>query len=331
MISPTPTAIPRVSTPHALPFSAVPHALRLSMKGKPQAIVLAATLLAYARTKPYCYPSNATLAADMGCSVSTIRNAMTTLRDAGWVRLELGSNQPNGRRIWLTWRCTPVPSQAPRLSQVSDTPQPAGPPAQPVEPPTQRAEPPTQLVEPPTQPVEPESRIVVVEAKKESSEEATVTDFTLRSRPDQSSQASTITVPASASPSPISFDLRAIGQPQVIPVPTTAPRPPRPQYPGARRPRLGLTLEELAGVAGDDPILAAELARRTAPPAPAAPPPAIIPTLELFESLPGRHDLIMAAARRLCEETGDFKNASQRTFEMMATAVATHNPGGGPG
>ena len=86
---------------------------------------------------------------------------------------------------------------------------------------------------------------------------------------------------------------------------------------------MGLTLEELASVAGDDPILAAELARRTAPVPPAEPPPATLPTVELFEALPGRHDLIMAAARRLCEETNDFKVASQRTFEQMAMAVAT--------
>ena len=31
----------------------------------------------------------------------------------------------------------------------------------------------------------------------------------------------------------------------------------------------------------------------------------------------------MVAARRLCEETNDFKVASQRTFEQMAMAVAT--------
>ena len=87
--------------------------------------------------------------------------------------------------------------------------------------------------------------------------------------------------------------------------------------------KLGLDLAELAKVAGDDPILAAELARRTAPPAPPEPPPQMLPTVELFELLPGRHDLIMIAARRLSEETGDFKVASQRTFEKMAEAVAT--------
>ena len=86
-----------------------------------------------------------------------------------------------------------------------------------------------------------------------------------------------------------------------------------------------MTLEELAKVAGDDPILAAELARRTAPPSPPEPPPATVPTAELVTALPGRHDLIMAAARRLCEETGDFKVTSQRTFEKMAESVATRS------
>jgi hypothetical protein len=86
-----------------------------------------------------------------------------------------------------------------------------------------------------------------------------------------------------------------------------------------------LDLAELAKVAGDDPILAAELARRTAPPAPPEPPPQTLPTAELFELLPGRHDLIMIAARRLSEETGDYKAASLRTFEKMAEAVATRS------
>ena len=157
---------------------------------------------------------------------------------------------------------------------------------------------------------------VVVEEKNSKIE----TDPVLRSRPDQSTQAPTITTPdtqahhgGAAIGQLYPFDLRAIGQPAGSP-PTTVP-PPAHRH---RRPRLGLTLEELASVAGDDPILAAELARRTAPPAPAEPPPATIPTVELFELLPGRHDLIMIAARRLCEETNDFKPASQRTFEKMA-------------
>ncbi|MBV8236544.1 MAG: hypothetical protein JO075_12650, partial [Acidimicrobiia bacterium] len=107
----------------------------------------------------------------------------------------------------------------------------------------------------------------------------------------------------------------------------------RPSAPrsAARRPGLGLglglglDLAELARVVGEtaDPILAAELARRTAPPAPPEPPPQTLPTAELLAALPGRHDLILVVARRLCEETGDFQPASLRTFEKMAEAVAT--------
>jgi len=99
-----------------------------------------------------------------------------------------------------------------------------------------------------------------------------------------------------------------------------------PQW-GFRRKELGLDLAELASIVGAtaDPILAAELARRTAPPAPPEPPPQTLPTVELFEQLPGRHDLIMVAARRLSEETGDFQVASLRTFEKMAEAVATRS------
>ena len=90
---------------------------------------------------------------------------------------------------------------------------------------------------------------------------------------------------------------------------------------------MGLDLAELAQVVGAtaDPILAAELARRTAPPAPPEPPPVAIPTAELLAKLPGRHDLIMVVARRLSEETNDFQPASLRTFERMAEAVATRS------
>ncbi|MBV8678000.1 MAG: hypothetical protein JO355_12635 [Planctomycetaceae bacterium] len=121
-------------------------------------------------------------------------------------------------------------------------------------------------------------------------------------------------------PCVLPFDLRAIGRPPAPPTPPSPANDPRTRRP---RPGLGLTLEELAKVAGDDPILAAELARRTALPSPPEPPPATVPTAELFAALPGRHDLIMAAARRMCEETGDYKVASQRTFEQMAESVAT--------
>ena len=134
-----------------------------------------------------------------------------------------------------------------------------------------------------------------------------------------------LAAPASRGPTVLPLDLGAIGKPMTsfsMPPRVTTPPVPRPPF---QRKKLGLDLAELAKVAGDDPILAAELARRTAPPAPPEPPPQTLPTVELFELLPGRHDLIMVAARRLSEETGDFKVASLRTFEKMAAAVATRS------
>ena len=135
-----------------------------------------------------------------------------------------------------------------------------------------------------------------------------------------------LTAPALSGFAPLPMDLGAIGkpmtgQPMAPMVPRLSPTP-RPAF---QRKKLGLDLAELASIVGAtaDPILAAELARRTAPPAPPEPPPQTLPTVELFELLPGRHDLIMIAARRLSEETGDYKAASQRTFEQMAMAVAT--------
>jgi hypothetical protein len=59
-----------------------------------------------------------------------------------------------------------------------------------------------------------------------------------------------------------------------------------------------------------------------APAPPPDPPAQTLPTAELLARLPGRHDLIMAAAHRLCVETGDFKQATLRTAEGMARAVA---------
>jgi hypothetical protein len=144
-------------------------------------------------------------------------------------------------------------------------------------------------------------------------------------------------VPDTSHTAPPPLDLGAIGMPRApFSKPPLAPRatPPRPSAPpppapstprsASRRPGLGLDLAELAKIVGEtsDPILAAELARRTAPPGPPEPPPQALPTAELLAALPGRHDLIMLAARRLCEETGDFQLASLRTFEKMAEAVA---------
>ncbi len=125
---------PDPGTKTQLPFAALPHDLRKDprLKRNRTAIVLAAALLEYAPgTKPSCYPTNARLAGDLGCCEQTIRNALADLQSAGWIRIALGSNQPNGRRIWLTWRCDTQSITVPSTldsSHLSNTPQPVGPP-----------------------------------------------------------------------------------------------------------------------------------------------------------------------------------------------------------
>ena len=132
-------------------------------------------------------------------------------------------------------------------------------------------------------------------------------------------------VPSVPLATPLPLDLGVIGKPMTsfsMP-PRVTPSPvPRPPF---QRKKLGLDLAELAKVAGDDPILAAELARRTAPPAPPEPPPQTLPTTELFELLPGRHDLIAAATQRLAAELGDFKVVSWKFFQQAVLAVVTRS------
>lgn len=147
------------------------------------------------------------------------------------------------------------------------------------------------------------------------------------------------TAPAASVDAVVALDLGAIGRPvNPLSTPVAAPIPrsgaracpvssPSPTTEGGsrrKRPGLGLSLAELIRVAGEtaDPILAAEVARRTAPPAPPEPPAQSLPTPELFAQLPGRHDLIAAATRRLAEETGDYQSASWSFFGKAAEAVA---------
>ncbi len=121
---------------------------------------------------------------------------------------------------------------------------------------------------------------------------------------------------------------RGVPPPGVPPRPAAPPpapdcSPPSPRRIGTRRRGLGLSLAELAAVASasGDPILARELAKRTAPPPPPEPPPQALPTGELFGKLPGRHDLIAAATQRLCADLGDFKPASWSFFRKAVEAV----------
>ena len=124
------------------------------------------------------------------------------------------------------------------------------------------------------------------------------------------------------------MDLGAIGKPMTgQPMTPMVPRPSPTPRPTFQRKKLGLDLAELASIVGAtaDPILAAELAKRTSLPAPAEPPPQTLPTTELFKLLPGRHDLIAAATHRLAVELGDFKSVSWKFFQQAVLAVVTRS------
>lgn len=105
--------------------------------------------------------------------------------------------------------------------------------------------------------------------------------------------------------------------------PAVTPSPVKAEALCPPRRRQAVSMAELTTAAAGDPIIARELARLTAPAPPPEPPPQALTTAELLDRLPGRHDLIMATARRLCVEARDEKLATLRAFEAMARAVAT--------
>lgn len=129
------------TVPSTRPFAALPHDLRKdpNLRGRDKAILLAAALLEYARGKPSCFPSNRRLAEDLGCCPRTVQLALAALKRAGWIRVELGTDTPTGRRIVLAWReadcapsstpvaCHPAQSRSPELRREGEerSPEPA--------------------------------------------------------------------------------------------------------------------------------------------------------------------------------------------------------------
>jgi Helix-turn-helix domain len=214
-----------------LPFAALPHDLRKDprLRGKDKAILLAASLLEHARTKPSCSPTNARLTQDLGCCEQTVRTALAHLQDAGWIRIVLGAHQPNGRTIWLLWRGDQIPSGATPQSvprQMSDTPQPVGPLPQPAG--------------PPPQPIGPKVR-------RRESEERNVTDSL--SPPDPQSAVPLAPLPhpqPSATPPP-----RLVTAPPPPTVPATEPQ--RALAPNRPDPALGPLKDALKALPGASP------------------------------------------------------------------------------
>ena len=308
------------------PFAAVPHDVAADPRLTPTDLRVIAALLYYACSKPMCYPSDAGIAERVHKHPGTVRRCLKRIEDLGYIRREFVTatpDNPTGRLIHLTFT---EPGWA-RPTTQRDAPERRRAPAperRRTSTPCAAAQSPrAQAPVPPRAPAHAEEDVIV--EKEENLGETDASAPPLRSRPVDTLP-SPAHEPAQVVPSAggtLPFDLRAVGA-----VPEFQPRPAAPSMPAQRRRiGLGLTLEELAKVAGEtaDPILAAELARRTAPPAPPEPPPMAVPTAELLAKLPGRHDLIMVTARRLIEETEDFQVASLRTFEKMAEAVATRS------
>ena len=59
----------------------------------------------WAWVKDHCWPSDATLAAKVGMSVGHVQRRLRELELAGRIFRERTDAVPNGRRIWLLWRC----------------------------------------------------------------------------------------------------------------------------------------------------------------------------------------------------------------------------------
>lgn len=85
------------------PFAAIPHNLVSDSRLNPTDVRLVAVILRYARAKPWAWPSNRRLAAELGCSVRTVQACLQRLKACGWLRTVPAAN-PTGRRIILVWR-----------------------------------------------------------------------------------------------------------------------------------------------------------------------------------------------------------------------------------
>jgi hypothetical protein len=308
----------------ARPFSALPHALQDDPRLTPRAVLTAARLLKYARGKAACWPSNRRLAADMRCSARTAQCGLAALRAAGWVACEPCPGNRTGRLIRLLWR------------------------AENVTPPRGFLHP------PPVKESAPEGENVIVKENKESRAGC---GFDPRLRPAPAPAPAPLRDPAPGKevlPTPAP-------PPAPAPVPPAAPAVPASPSPvdvlraaflrGKEEARKAAEAEALARAAPDpgaslarrikelegatdayrDPAIRAEIdllnAALRGAAAPPEPPPRSLTTAELLAKLPGRHDLVVPAAGRLCEETGDLKGVTWQFFARAAAVVAARSVG----
>jgi hypothetical protein len=102
------------------PFAAMPHAIGSDTRLSPTERVLVLALLAYARDRDRCTPSNAGLAAYVGCSTATVKRALGELEVLGYVRTARcrpSAENATGRTITLAWREDPATLPAYRRAE----------------------------------------------------------------------------------------------------------------------------------------------------------------------------------------------------------------------
>jgi hypothetical protein len=93
----------RQGQPTARPFAALPHDLIADKRLKATDVRLAGILLRYARDKSTCWPSVATLGADLGRCRRTVQTSLRRLEAAGWISTRPAPN-PTGREFVMVWR-----------------------------------------------------------------------------------------------------------------------------------------------------------------------------------------------------------------------------------
>jgi hypothetical protein len=87
----------------ARPFAALPHDLIADKRLKATDVRLAGVLLRYARGKSTCWPSVATLGADLGRCRRTVQTSLRRLEGSGWITTRPAPN-PTGRAFVMVWR-----------------------------------------------------------------------------------------------------------------------------------------------------------------------------------------------------------------------------------
>src|SRR4051794_28849174 len=87
-----------------LPFASPPHDLVADLRLTPTDVRVAAALCYWARGKPHCWPSDATIGRRVGRSPGTVQRCLRRLEAAGWIARERTDANRTGRLIRLAWR-----------------------------------------------------------------------------------------------------------------------------------------------------------------------------------------------------------------------------------